>query len=65
MSEKRCIIEDLIVENLQLTNLLLAKIYLTNISNNPNVNYIDKEDIIKEINSITDKLDKCGVELDE
>lgn len=57
--------EDLIVQ-WKVTNILLAKIYGALVSANPNLRYVDQEDLQKEIEVINKIIDVfCGDVLDE
>lgn len=57
--------EDLVIQ-WKITNILLAKIYGTLISNNPNLRYVDPDYLQKEIGVINKIIDVfCGDVLDE
>lgn len=57
--------EDLMAQ-WKITNILLAKIYGTLVSNNPNLRYVDPDHLQKEIEVINKIIDVfCGDVLDE
>lgn len=57
--------EDFIVQ-WKVTNILLANIYGVLLSNNPNLRYVDKDHLQKEIEVINKIIDVfCGDVLDE
>ena len=57
--------EDLVIQ-WKITNILLAKIYGTLVSANPNLRYVDQDDLQKEVEVINKIINVfCGDVLDE
>ena len=58
--------DDDLLKQWKLTNMLLAKIYGTILSSNPNLKYVDQEDLKKEIDVVNKMINVfCGDILDE